>query len=263
MFVTGASGFLGRHLLNAASEGKWQIFAPPSNQLDVCQAESVMDEIRLWKPTAVVHLAYRKNDPRSIVVGSANLAAAASAVGARLVHLSTDVVFGGRPRPYIETDLTSPITDYGRWKAAAEDEVLAACPDAVVVRTSLIYGTDQLGHVQLEVREAATGRSTMSFFTDEVRCPVNADDLAGVVAQLAGRRDITGPLHVAGPEAIDRASFARVIARSLGHDPSVLRTSTIAASGQLRPGHVVLDTTLATPLGLACRSVSEVLARAT
>jgi dTDP-4-dehydrorhamnose reductase len=92
-----------------------------------------------------------------------------------------------------------------------------------------------------------------------VRCPVNADDLARVVAQLAGRRDITGPLHVAGPEALDRASFARLIARSLGHDPSVLRTSTIAESGQLRPSHVVLDTTQATELGMGCRSVSEVL----
>lgn len=259
MFVTGASGFLGRHLLNAASDGKWQMFAPPSNQLDVCEAESVMDEIRLWKPTAIVHLAYRKNDPRSIVVASANVAAAATAVGARLVHLSTDVVFGGRPRPYIETDLTSPITDYGRWKAAAEEGVLGACPDAVVVRTSLIYGTDQLAPVQLDVRAAATGRSTMSFFTDEVRCPVNADDLAGVVAQLAGRRDISGPLHVAGPQAIDRASFARLIATSLGHDPAVLRTSTVAESGQLRPAHVVLDTTKAASLGMTCRSVSEVL----
>jgi dTDP-4-dehydrorhamnose reductase len=89
MFVTGGSGFLGRHLLNAASEGKWQIFAPPSNQLDVSQAESVMDEIRLWKPAAVVHLAYRKADPHSIVIASANVAAAATAVGARLVHLSS------------------------------------------------------------------------------------------------------------------------------------------------------------------------------
>lgn len=259
MFVTGASGFLGRHLLNAASDGKWQIFAPPSNQLDVCQTESVMDEIRLWKPSAIVHLAYRNNDPRSIVVASANVAAAANAVGARLVHLSTDAIFAGRPRPYIEADLPSPITDYGRWKAAAEVEVLGACPDAVVVRTSLIYGTDQLAPVQLDVRAAATGRSTMSFFTDEVRCPVNADDLAGVVAQLAGRREITGPLHVAGPQALDRATFARLIARSLGHDPSALRTSTIAESGQLRPGRVVLDTSQAAALGITCRSVREVL----
>jgi dTDP-4-dehydrorhamnose reductase len=258
MFVTGGSGFLGRHLLNAASEGKWQIFAPPSNQLDVSQAESVMDEIRLWKPAAVVHLAYRKADPHSIVIASANVAAAATAVGARLVHLSTDVVFGGRPRPYIEADARSPITDYGKWKSAAEDEVLNACPDAVVVRTSLIYGTDQLAPVQLDVRAAATGRSTMSFFADEVRCPVNVDDLAIAVAGLAVRREITGPLHVAGPEPLDRVTFARLIARSLGHDPSVLRTSTIAESGQVRPGHVVLDTTVATELGMACRSVGEV-----
>jgi dTDP-4-dehydrorhamnose reductase len=259
MFVTGSSGFLGRHLVGTAASSKWEIIAPPSSQLDVCHAESVLEEVRVWKPSAVVHLAYRRDDPRAIVIASANVAAAAAAVGARLVHVSTDVVFGGRPRPYVESDLPTPVTDYGHWKAGAEAEVTEACPSAVIVRPSLIYGTQQLAQVQLDVRDAATGRSSMAFFADEVRCPVHALDLARAIAVLAERRDVTGPLHVTGPEPIDRVSLARLIARWMGHDPAVLRTSTIAESGLVRPARVVLDVSQAESLGIRCRPVTEVL----
>jgi dTDP-4-dehydrorhamnose reductase len=127
------------------------------------------------------------------------------------------------------------------------------------VRTSLIYGTDHLAPTQLEVRAAVTGRSSMSYFSDEVRCPVHAADLADAIGHLAARRDVVGPLHVAGPEAVDRPTFARLIARWMGHDPSLLRTSTIAESGMVRPGRVVLDVSDAAALGIHCRPVSEVL----
>ena len=73
------------------------------------------------------------------VDGSAAVAAAAGE--ARLVHVSSDVVFDGRlGRPYREDDVVSPITEYGRTKADAEQVVLRAAPKALVVRTSLIYG---------------------------------------------------------------------------------------------------------------------------
>jgi dTDP-4-dehydrorhamnose reductase len=259
MFVTGGHGFLGRHLVDSAVTDRWEIVAPPSNQLDVRHADAVMEDVRAWKPTAIVHLAFRRDDPRAIVSASANVAVAATAVGARLVHLSTDVVFGGRPRPYTELDTPSPITDYGRWKAEAETAVMTACPAAVMVRTSLIYGTEHLAPIQNDVSAAVTGRSSMTFFTDEVRCPVHAGDLAVAIASLAGRRDISGPLHVAGPQPIDRYSLAQLIARWLGHDPSTVRAGLNAESAQPRPAHVVLDVSQAAALGIRRRPVSEVL----
>ena len=69
------------------------------------------------------------------------VAAAAAAVGARLVHLSSDVIFDGtKPSPYDESDAPSPITEYGRAKADAELAVAEAHPEALLARTSLIYG---------------------------------------------------------------------------------------------------------------------------
>jgi dTDP-4-dehydrorhamnose reductase len=259
MLVTGGSGFLGQHLAVASEADEWELLAPPSTVLDIRRRERVIDEITSWKPTAVVHLAYRKDDRRSIVDGSRNVAEAAALCGARLVHLSTDVVFPGRPQPYAETDKPFATTEYGRLKAEAETAVTAACPTAVLVRTSLLYGTDQLATIQHDVERAITGQSPMTFFTDEYRCPAHAADVAAAVSALAGRPEISGPLHVAGPDAVSRAELAAAFARWMGFNQAKLRTSTLDTAGVIRPARVVLDSSLAASLGVRCRGIAEAL----
>jgi dTDP-4-dehydrorhamnose reductase len=256
--VTGGSGFLGRHMLGSEARRRFQVIAPPSSMLDITDERRVFEQITEWRPAAVVHLAYRR-DRASIVPASSAVARAAAKVRARLVHLSTDVVFGGRSLPYHEDDLPRPTIDYGRWKAEAEQEVFDAHPNALIVRTSLLYGTTHQAPIQRDVVEALQGRSSMTFFSDEFRCPAHAGDVAAAVLALVPRTDVTGVLHLAGPEAISRADFARATARWLGLDPSGLRTSTIAASGLDRPARVVLDSSKAAALGLRCRSLDEAL----
>lgn len=258
MFVTGGAGFVGRHLLAAAGDAGWEIVAPPSAAFDITAAERVLDDIRAWGPDVVVHLAYRKGEDRSIVAGSANVARAAAAAGARLVHLSTDVVFGGRPAPYTEADVPDPIIPYGVAKLRAEHEVARAHPGALIVRTSLVYSTRHQGVIERDVEAAVTGRSSMAFFTDEVRCPIAGDDLATGLVELAGRTE-AGLLHLAGPQATSRADLARLVAASMMLDPARVPVSTIAASGQVRPGTVVLDSGLAASLGLRPRAPEQVL----
>ena len=175
------------------------------------------------------------------------------------MHLSTDLVFAGRPDPYTEADVPSPIIDYGRDKLDAEAVVLATAPGAVVVRTSLLYGTARSSTAQLDVEAAADGTSTMTFFTDEVRCPTHAADVAAAIVALAGRTEVTGVLHLAGPRPMSRAEFARLNATWLERSPSRIRTSSIAEHGLVRPGHVVLDSARATALGLTCRDPYDAL----
>jgi dTDP-4-dehydrorhamnose reductase len=137
------------------------------------------------------------------------VARAARAVGARLVHLSTDVVFGGRlARPYREDDEPDPVTDYGRTKAEAERRVAAAHPDALLVRTSLIYGGP--GH-EPSKHELAARDEANAFYVDEIRSPVQVGDLAGALLELAAI-ELAGPLHVAGADDLSRADFAELIA---------------------------------------------------
>ncbi len=195
-----------------------------------------------------------------IVDGTRHVAVAAADAGSLLVHVSTDVVFAGRPAPYTEADAPDPITDYGRHKADAELAAAAAVPDATIIRTSLLYGTDHPSPFQIELSDGLrSGRSPMTFFTDEFRCPAHAADVAGAIVHIAARREFAGPLHVAGPEPVSRLDFASALARYAGLERIPLPSTTIAEAGMTRSGNVVLDTTLAATLGIRCRSLVAAL----
>jgi dTDP-4-dehydrorhamnose reductase len=203
LFVTGGSGYLGRVVVELAAIAGWDVVAPTSGAVDVRDPVALGEAMS--GAEAIVHTAYVRDGPTAaaiIVDGTANVVRAAA--GRRLVHLSTDVVFDGRlGRPYREDDPPSPVTDYGRAKAAAE-RIVAVAPAAVIVRTSLIYGGP--GRPP-SPHELVAADPDATFHDDELRCPVQVDDLAAAVVELAVL-DVSGPLHVAGPVGLSRADFA-------------------------------------------------------
>jgi dTDP-4-dehydrorhamnose reductase len=253
MLVTGGTGYLGRAVAATAAARAWLVDAPGSAVADVRQAGDVLALVRSVVPDVVVHTAYVKDTPDARAViegGTANVAAAAADVGARLIHISTDVVFDGRAgRPYGELDRPTPNTDYGRSKARAEELVASTGGSWVIVRTSLIYGGPG-GPQSPHERAAADPGAT--FYEDELRCPVQLDDLAAALVELADS-DFGGILHVAGPQAMSRREFAAaIVARAVRGGP--------APSD--RPLDCRLDSSLARGLLSAeLRSVSEVFGR--
>ena len=257
LFVTGGTGFLGRHIVSGPAGEAWDVVAPGSSAVDLRVCDDVVQAVRDWKPAAIVHTAYRKGDRPSIVDASAHVAEAAVEVGARLVHVSSDALFAGRDAPYSESDVPSPVHDYGDDKADAEVAVARIDPSAVIVRTSLIYGTGLLSGHELAVRSVVDGESDMTFFTDEVRSPVLADDLAAAMIDLVRMTDVTGILHLGGPAALSRAELAELTAARHGWSTNRLRYSTIAESGLSRPSRVVLDSSLARSLGLGVRGPAD------
>lgn len=280
--VIGGSGFLGGHVVSWATQNGFEVAATyfsghPSEsaseatashdastvhwyQCDIVDAEAVDQLVDSFQPTVVVNAAYRQHGQGAFEIcstGAANVAGSAARGGARLVHLSTDLVFDGKlGRWYTETDEINPINDYGRAKAEAEQRVTAACPNSVLVRTSLIYGDPQ-GHQEKLVARAAKGEQ-IAFFFDEWRNPAPVVELADVVGRL-GLDEQTGPLHVTGNERIDRLSFAQMLAESLGLDPEVLIGSPSDFSRGPRASDVSLDTSLATSLGYGLPGPSTVL----
>ena len=208
VFVTGLGGYLGQAIAALAPDASG---IAGHAEADIRDPSAVAAALDAAAADAVIHTAYVQDGPdaRSTNVdGSAVVAEAARARGLRLVHLSTDVVFSGHlQRPLREDDIPDPITDYGRIKADAEAAITAAHPGAALVRTSLIYGGATPSRQEQLAREPG-----MRFYEDEIRCPIRAPDLAAACLELARRPEISGPLHVAGPDAVSRLEFARLFA---------------------------------------------------
>ena len=203
--VTGATGFLGSELLRLAP-------GATGTRVEVRDEAAVSALLRRLRPDVVIHTAYRQSGDgarETVVEGSENVARAAVAVGARLLHVSTDVVFDGRKgAPYLEEDTPSPCTAYGRAKADAEARVRTAAPEALIVRTSLIVGGP--GHAPSRHELAASDPAAV-FFEDELRSPVQVGDLAAALLELAAL-GLSGPLNVAGADDLSRAELAELAA---------------------------------------------------
>lgn len=255
--MTGGTGFLGRHIVNGPASQGWEVVAPGSRSVDLRHRDAIIAMVRDWKPTAIIHTAYRKGERASIVDASGHVAEAAVAVGARLVHVSSDAVFGGRDAPYTEHDPPTPVNDYGRDKTDAETVVGRTDPGAVIVRTSLIYGSGEPSVHEEAVRDAISGHSSVTFFTDEYRNPVLVGDLANALVDLVTMPAVTGVLHLGGPDALSRAELAVMTARRNGWNESRLRFSTITDAGLTRPSRVVLDSSLAAGHGLGVRGPAD------
>jgi dTDP-4-dehydrorhamnose reductase len=268
LLVTGGSGHLGGEVVRRAGEAGWEVTgtsyrSPGPVRLDVRDAAAVEALLADAGPACVIHTAYLQDGPdawATNVDGAANVAAATAARGARLIHVSTDLVFDGRAgRPYTETDEPNPLLEYGRSKAAAEAAVAERHPAAAIVRTSLIYGGEGLSGHERRVLDVVDGRADLAFFTDELRCPVHVTDLADALLALAGT-PYAGPLHLAGSDGVSRYEMACLIASANGRGTAPLRTTTSAGMVPERPRDCRLDCSRAAALlGLRLPGIREVL----
>jgi dTDP-4-dehydrorhamnose reductase len=256
LLVTGAAGLLGRELLRIADHDVVPAYhsrgGPGGVQLDVRRPEQVRDAIRAVRPDGIIHTAYKQDDWATTAEGAVNVALAAG--NAKLVFVSTDVVFAPRSTPYQEDEPPSPTTPYGAAKAAAETAIRAIQPPAVIARTSLIVGSDGLSAEEQRVRRCAAGVSDV-FFTGNIRCPIHVTDLASALLELL-TADVEGITHIAGPQAISRHQLGRLIAARDGIDPETLRSTPGAPSDvrlDIRRTQALLKTRL--------RPASEFLSR--
>ena len=275
LFITGGTGYLGGALLRLAA-GRYELGAsyrsqrPPVSPdidwapLDVRDPQAVRAALARFRPDLVIHTAFVQYGPDLMAItadGSGHVATAAAAIQARLIHMSSDVIFDGeRAGAYTEDDQPDPISAYGEAKAAAEGLVAAAHPGAAIVRTSLIYGFDPIDRQTQFALELAAGRRPDRLFSDEYRCPIYVDDLAAALLELA-EGDYAGVLNVAGAERVSRYELGSLMVRALGHDPAGIGAGLSAESSVRRPRNCTLDTRRARGLlRTRLRGLREVLA---
>jgi len=180
---------------------------------------------------------------------------------ARLVHISTDLVFGSTQPPaggFTETCEVGPLSDYGRTKLRGEQAVLEAHPEALVVRLPLLYGNSGGRGIGASdsLLEAIDRGEKPGLFHDEFRTPLEVSNVADALIELAGT-DATGLLHLAGPERISRFDLGLAVLDAMGLEPdeaqgSIQRTGRMDRPGhEERPADVCLD-------GSAARGILEV-----
>lgn len=247
LLVVGGSGFLGQEITRQARLVGDRVVAtfhrhalPVAGvdwrRLDIRGRDEVAELVKETRPATIINVAYRQADWAATADGGMHVAAAAAAVGAQLVHVSSDVVFSGTAVRYDETCSPDPTTRYGAAKAAAETAVKGLDPTAIIARTSLIIGDGGSPHETL-VHALASGVKTGALFTDDLRCPVHVTDLASALLELS-RSSYSGIHHVAGADALSRYELGVLIARRDGLDETALPAGRRANTGL--PGAVAV-----------------------
>lgn len=255
IFITGGTGYLGSALVRQAQAAGHEVAAsyfsqPPRGEgmlwapLDLRDPMAIEETIDRLRPELLIHTAFQQSGPDLMAItaeGAGHVARAAANLSARLVHMSSDVIFDGeREGYYREEDGPAPISPYGEAKAQAEALVATAHPQAAIVRTSLIYGFTPLDRTTEFVLEVARGRQQAKLFTDELRCPVYVEDLAAALLELA-QLPYGGVLHLAGAELLSRYEFGRLMAMACGVDPAGIPAGISAESPVPRPRNCALD----------------------
>lgn len=250
ILLTGASGLLGNAYATAAVRRGHEVIALANTsaptarglartlQLNLVEtAELTRLVLDLW-PDAVVNCAAISNpasvetDPRLAekinVALPRTLAQLSTHIGARLIHISTDMVFDGRSEtPYRSTDRPAPTNLYGQTKLLAEREVLKHNPeDPVVLRIPILMGKSPGGqrsaHEKL-ISAVLLGQKP-KLFCDEFRQPASTENVAEVMLELTERRDLHGIFHWAGSETLSRFEMGQRILRHFKMDPAAIQS---------------------------------------
>jgi len=193
VLVTGAGGQVGAEVARAL-EGRAEVAARDRAALDLADPKALANAVRELRPALIVNAGgytavdRAESEPTQAhavnAVAPGVLAEEARRVGALLVHFSTDYVFDGSKRtPYVETDPTGPLGEYGRSKLAGEAAVAAAGGAHLVLRTSWVYGPRGRNFL-LTMLRAGAERQELRVVDDQRGAPTSSLQLASLVARL-------------------------------------------------------------------------------
>jgi dTDP-4-dehydrorhamnose reductase len=227
ILITGASGMLGTDVCELATAAALEVLAYDHSSLDIGDAEAVEVAVRHADPDAIVNCAAwtdvdgAESAPDAALVvnrdGAANVARAAAAHGAWMIHISSDYVFdGSKSKPYVESDSVGPLSAYGRSKLEGELAVGQAAPDShTIVRSSWLFGTAGRCFPKTIVKLAAE-REELTVVEDQIGCPTFTRHLASALIELAAGQRIPGVVHIAADGHCSWFELAREIVATAG-----------------------------------------------
>jgi dTDP-4-dehydrorhamnose reductase len=237
--VFGSAGQLGMELVRELTARGYEVSSWERSQLDITDGARVEQVLASFDPAVVFNAAaynqvdIAEKEPQAAFLVNAlavrNLALACRQTDARLVHYSTDYVFDGTAgRPYTEEDPTHPLGAYAVSKLAGELFAQAYLDNALIVRTSGVFGPGGLktargNFVELMIRLASSGQP-IRVVEDYVASPTYAPALAARTLDLV-ERELSGVFHIGGGTPISWFAYAQMIFREAGLQPELQATS--------------------------------------
>lgn len=228
ILVTGANGQLGTEMRNILEQKRPGItIYTDVAELDITDSKAVTDFVKDNDITHIVNCAAytavdKAEEEKALsaainVDAVRNLATAADAIGAKVLHVSTDYVFDGTAhRPYKESDKVNPVSQYGTTKRQGETALLALAPESVIVRTAWLYSPYGKNFVKTMMK-LGSERPTIKVVCDQIGTPTYAADLAeAICAILFSPQWIPGIYHFTDEGACSWYDFTKSIHRIAG-----------------------------------------------
>jgi dTDP-4-dehydrorhamnose reductase len=269
VLVTGGHGMLGPDLLRELQGRGWPVTAPTQQALDVTYDDHLRHLARRdygdfdWIVNCAAYTAVDQAESEFMAATAVNgiaagaLAAVCAEKGWRMLHVSTDYVFDGQlDRHYREDDPPNPINAYGRSKLFGEQQVRQQAPDAIIVRTSWLFGPSGKSFPRT-ILEAHRAGKPLRVVDDQWGRPTYTADLARTIADLVVLAPAGGIYHAAGPEVTNWHGLAVATlaaeARRTGAEASNVEAvpSSAYPTPARRPERAVLDLAKAEALGLS------------
>ena len=257
VLVTGANGQLGTDLCAALQD--FEVIPLTHDDIEITDMDTVEQVCNRYRPDAIINTAayVRADDCEANVdkaflvhaLGTRNLAVVANKVGAKLMHVSTDYVFGGDARQrivsYTEFDIPVPLNVYGKSKLAGENLVHNLCSRYFVIRCSGLFGvagsSSKGGNFVETILRLAKERDELKVVNDQIFSPTFSRDLAEKMSQLIDTQ-YYGVFHVTNKGICSWYEFATEILRLAGlKTPVIPITSDQYPQQARRPSFSVLD----------------------
>jgi dTDP-4-dehydrorhamnose reductase len=252
VFISGASGLVGGNCHKWFKSKGWDVvgshfsyptdYTVPFNTLDPDNADNF--NIEAWQPDYIIHCGaltwvdycedHEAESFEKTVKSTLNLVALAQKLNSKLVFISTDYVFDGESGPYDELHPTRPLSIYGKHKLEAEEAVLKAIPDSLVLRVTNVYGTEERNKnfVMRLVDNVRKGeKMTLKLPYDQYATPVNALDIAKALYLLISDSK-SGVYNLASTDYLNRMQLAQKV---LGYLPDHHVTLEPVSTEELNP----------------------------
>ena len=199
VLITGANGMLAKEVKEKFAKGN-ELTLTDVAELDITDEKAVLDFVNNLKPELIINCAAftavdkaEENYELADKIngdGPTNLAKAAKAVGAKLVHISTDYVFGGNldlTKDYKEDDEKNPVTAYGKTKLHGEVGIEENLKEYYIFRTAWLYGIGGNNFVKT-MTKLGSNHDELNVVSDQHGSPTYAKDLTEIIYQAIEKK---------------------------------------------------------------------------